>query len=399
LIHRPAVGSTLGTKSSPSVISLAESSKHIIQIVQLLEERSMSFSFCLNKNEMLTLCGLSLLYQGLDLKQDGKLMQDSQRLVVVVIKYLQKSNAPGAADFKRLAASMVKLDEPKVVKARTSESNVLAPTSSKSTLSPSIPMKPLKPQLYRHGSATVSESDLLSQQAKLRRATMPNITPQRQDTHHHGRNSIESARSESPTSKREYRGSAPQLPTLLKPRSNTSTKPPNLDYLSLSNTPVASQPTSPLQSRNQQAQSSHTPAYPTSAYAGPKAATATPTEWEVLLGSFDDRHLYDAIYGGGPGAAPALSFTDTSSSQYGGWSPESFDMTSLNMGDFTSGIAPPQSVLSFSEDSLSSGGEETSASELSLPGPGQLDYRHSLSFGNTSSEQYLLDGLDATFGL
>lgn len=361
----------------------------------------MSFSFCLNKNEMLTLCGLSLLYQGLDLKQEGKLMQDSQRLIAVVIKYLQKANAPGASDFKRLAASMIKLDDgqPKVVKTRTSDNNMLAPTSSKSTPSPSVPRKQLKPQLYRHGSATMSESDLLSQQEKLRRATMPNIALQRQDSHHHGRTSMDSARSESPMSKREYRGSAPQLPTMLKPRSNTSSKPPNLDYLSLSNTPIASQPTSPAQSRNQQAQNSHTPAYPTSAYVGPKAATATPTEWEVLLGSFDDRHLYDAIYGGGPGPAPALSLTDTSSSQYGGWSPESWDMTSLNMGDFTSGIAPPQSVLSFSEDSLSSGGEEMSASELSLPGPGQLDYRHSLLSGNTSTEQYLLDGLDATFGL
>lgn len=325
-------------------------------------------------------------------------MQDSQRLVSVVIKYLQKASAPGASDFKRLAASMINLDnQPKVVKARTSDSNMLAPTSSKSTTSPPVPKKQLKPQLYRHGSATMSESDLLSQQEKLRRATMPNLAPQRQESHHHGRTSVDSTRSESPMSKREYRGSAPQLPTMLKPRANTGVKPPNLDYLSLSNTPIPSQPQSPVQSRNQQAQNSHTPAYPTSAYAGPKAATATPTEWEVLLGSFDERHLYDAIYGGGPGPAPALSLTDTSSSQYGGWSPESWDMASLNMSDFTSGIAPPQSVLSFSEDSLSSG-EEMSASELSLPGPGQLDYRHTL-FGTTSNDQYILDGLDATFGL
>lgn len=360
----------------------------------------MSFSFCLNKNEMLTLCGLSLLYQGLDLKQEGKLMQDSQRLVSVVIKYLQRANAPGASDFKRLAASMIKLDsqssQPKVAK-KTSDNNMLAPTSSKSTPSPSVPRKQLKPQLYRHGSATMSESDLLSQQEKLRRATMPNLALQRQDTHHHGRTSMDTTRSESPMSKREYRGSAPQLPTMLKPRSNTSAKPPNLDYLSLSNTPIPSQPQSPVQSRNQQAQNSHTPSYPTSAYAAPKTTTATPTEWEVLLGNLDDRHLYDAIYGGGPGPAPALSLTDTSSSQYGGWSPESWDMTSLNMSDFTSGIAPPQSVLSFSEESLSSG-EEMSASELGLPAPGQLDYRHGL-LSTTSNEQFLLDGLDATFGL
>ena len=361
----------------------------------------MSFSFCLNKIEMLTLCGLSLLYQGLDLKQEGKLMQDSQRLVAVVIKYLQKSNAPGASDFKKLAASMIKLDDahPKAVKGRTSDGKMLAPTSSKSTPSPSVPRKQLKPQLYRHGCAAMSEGDLLSQQEKLRRATMPNIALQLQDNHHRGRSSLESVRSDSPMSRREYRSSVPQLPTMLKPRSNTSSKPPNLDYLSLTNSPAASQPQSPAQPRNQRAPKSHTPSYPISAYAGPKAATGTPTEWEVLLGSFDDRHLYDAIYGGGPGPAPTLSLTDTSSSQYGGWSPESWDMTSLSTGDFTTATAPPQSVLSFSEDSLSSGGEEISASELSLPGPGHLDYRQSVLSGTTSNEQYLLDGLDATFGL
>ena len=328
-------------------------------------------------------------------------MQESQRLVSVVIKYLQKANAPGASDFKRLAASMINLEtQPKVTKNRTSDNNMLAPTRAKTTPSPSVPRKQLKPQLYRQPSATMSESDLLSQQEKLRRATMPNFALQRQDSHHHSRTSMDSARSQSPMSKREYRGSAPQLPTMLKPRPNSSVKPPNLDYLSLSNTPntpVPSQPQSPAQSRNQQAANSHTPSYPTSAYAGSKAATATPTEWEVLLGSFDDRHLYDAIYGGGPGPAPALSLTDTTSSQYGGWSPESWDMTSLSMGDFTSGIAPPQSVLSFSEESLSSG-EEMSASELGLSGS-QLDYRHNLLSGTTPNEQYLLDGLDANFGL
>ena len=56
----------------------------------------MSFSFCINRNEVLTLCGLSLLYQGLDLKQEGKLMKDGQRLVCTVVKCLDKAKAPGA---------------------------------------------------------------------------------------------------------------------------------------------------------------------------------------------------------------------------------------------------------------------------------------------------------------
>jgi hypothetical protein len=252
----------------------------------------------LNKNEMLTLCGLSLLYQVLDLKQEGRLMQESQRQVAIVIKYLQKANAPGASDFKRLAASMINLDtSPKVTKSKPSPNKIsmLAPTAKKATPPLSVPRAQPKPQLYRHTSATMSESDLLSQQEKLRRATMPNIALQHQDKLFQGRTSLDSTRPELPMSKREYRGSAPQLPTM-KPRSDSNNlKPPNLDYLSLNNTPVPSQPPSPIQSRNQQAANSHATAYPTSAYAPPKTTTTTPTEWEVLLGSYDDRHLYDAI--------------------------------------------------------------------------------------------------------
>ena len=406
LIHRPAVGSSLGNKSSPSVISLADSSKHIIQIVQLLEERSMSFSFCLNKNEMLTLCGLSLLYQGLDLKQEGKLMQDGQRLVSTVIKYLEKVKAPGASDFRRLAASMINIEpQAKISATRTPENSMPAPKSSKSTPASAVGRKQLQPQLYRHQSATMSENDLLMQQEKLRRATLPNLAMHRHDNHQpHGRTSVDSTRSDSPMSKREYRGSAPQLPTILKPRPSQTTKLPipNLDYLSLSNTPIQSQPQTPAQTRTQQptqaTPTSQAPNFSNTSYSNTntKTSTATPTEWEVLLGSLDggQTNLYDAIYGG-----PALSLTDTTSSNYDSWSPDSgWDMTSLTMNDFTNAPGAARSVLSFSEESLSSG-EDLSASELGLAGMPH-DFRHSmLTNGNANGDGYFLDGLDGTFGL
>ncbi|TVY82332.1 Transcriptional activator protein acu-15 [Lachnellula suecica] len=399
LIHRPAVGSSLGNKSSSSVISLADSSKHIIQIVQLLEERSMSFSFCVNKNEMLTLCGLSLLYQGLDLKQEGKLMQDGHRRIAVVIKLLEKANAPGAADFKRLAGPMINLEpKPKPAGART-PSSMAAPKSTKSTPSPSVPKQQLRPQIYRNTSATMSETDLLSQQEKLRRATLPNIAMNRSDLYSpHGRKSTDMTRSESPMSRREYRGSAPQLPAMVNSRLAKNERPPNLDYLSLNNTPIPSQPQSPVQSRSQHPQMPHNAGYPTN-YSNPnsssnsntKTSTATPSEWEVLLGSLDggQANLYDAIYGG-----PALSLADTTPSNYGGWSPDSaWDMTSLTMNDFANGTTAARSVLSFSEESLSSS-EDLSASEFSMGGR-QQDFRHTAML---PGENYMLDQLDG-FGL
>lgn len=358
----------------------------------------MSFSFCLNKNEMLTLCGLSILYQRLDLKQEGKLMQDGQRLVVSVIHFLEKARAPGTADFKKLAASMINLDPQSrsSVSPERSPNSMAAPTSVKSTPSPPMARQQLRPQIYRHGSASMSETDLLSQQEKLRRATVPNIM-QRQDYNPHGRTSTDSTRSESPMSKRDFRSPAQQLPTMLKPRPVKNEKPPNLDYLSLSNTPVPSQPQSPVQNRNQQQQpmqNNHPPMYQNNPYSTTKTSGVSPSEWEVLLGSLDggQTNLYDAIYGG-----PALSLTDNASSNYGDWSPESqWDMTSFTMNDFGSAPGAARSVLSFSEESLSSG-EDLSASDLGLGGR-PLDYRQALLPGS-GSDGYLLEGLDATFGL
>lgn len=362
----------------------------------------MSFSFCVNKNEMLTLCGLSLLYQGLDLKQEGKLMQDGQRLVAVVIGYLEKADAPGASDFKKLAASLVNLESrSKTVPAR-SPSIMPAPKSTKSTPSPSVSKQTLRPQMYRHGSASTSETDLLSQQDKLRRATLPNIGMNRPDRYyHHDRASTDLDLSERPMPKREYRGSGPQLPSVLK-RTVKNDKPPNLDYLSLNNTPVSSQPQSPVQSRAQNPpHMSHNPIFSNS-YSSPalntntKTSTPTPTEWEVLLGSLDggQSNLYDAIYGG-----PALSLTDTTTSNYGDWSPDSgWDMTSMTMNDFSGAPGPARSVLSLSEESLSSG-EDLSTSDLGM-GSTQQDFRHTLMPGSVSSrDSYLLENLEGTFGL
>ena len=219
---------------------------------------------------------------------------------------------------------------------------------------------------------------------------MPNLSAQRPDA---------TSRARTPTANREYMISAPHLPINPTPRSEKTAKPSNLDYLSLSNTPVTSQPPSPAQARSQQAMAAgHTPIFLAGGYSNMKTPGVTLTEWEALLGSLDggQTNLYDAIYGG-----PALSLTDTTSSNYGDWSPQSpWDMTSLTMTDFTTHQA--RSLLSFSDESLSSG-EEPSASE---PGSGgRQDYRHSRLPGSasasasTSADGYFLEGLDATFRL
>lgn len=98
----------------------------------------MSFSFCLNKNELLLLAGLGLLFQGLDLDRRGKLIQDSQRLLCSAIEILERNAAMGAAEFKKIACAMISIDRfPKGVRGsddtaarRKSDGNMAAPKAS-----------------------------------------------------------------------------------------------------------------------------------------------------------------------------------------------------------------------------------------------------------------------------
>lgn len=70
----------------------------------------MSFSFCLNKNELLLLSGFGLLFQGLDLNRKGKLMRDSQRLVCSIMAILERNAAFGSTEFKRVACAMINVE-------------------------------------------------------------------------------------------------------------------------------------------------------------------------------------------------------------------------------------------------------------------------------------------------
>jgi len=334
---------------------------------------------------MLTLCGLSLLYQGLDLKQEGKLMQDGQRLVNLVVGYLEKAKAPGALDFKRLTASMLNLEFP-------DRTEVSLSRSTKTTPSPPTARKQLQPQLYRHNS--ISESDLLSQQEKLRRATLSNLAAQsHQEGYHYGRSSLDTMASRPTVPRRDYRNSTSQIPTMVKQQTAKKVNPPNLDYLSLNSTPTPSQVQSSPQTRHHP--SVHSTGYSASTYSNNKTSTGTASEWEVLIGSLDDRHLYDAIYGGGP--PQALSLNDTVNTNLAEWSTDSWDYTSLGAENFTNAAPPPTSVLSFSDESLSSG-DDLSASDLGLA---SLDHKPALVAVNicNDSYDYLLEGLDRSHSI
>ncbi|EAQ92493.1 hypothetical protein CHGG_00728 [Chaetomium globosum CBS 148.51] len=393
LIYRPAVASSLGPKAASAHIAISESSKRIIQIIQLLEERSMSFSFCLNKADTLVLCGMVLLYQTLDLKQDSKMLQDNERLVNDVIKAADKAKAPGCYDLKRIAAMLVAVDEPEPQSLPTPprqspDACLAAPPTQRATTNAG---HKTHTAFGRHLAASMSETDLLLQQEKLRRMTMPHPHHRAEQLAPRSRGSFDSPRPTAPLSQRDHRLSLSQAhvaqAAMLRLSTSPNPKHHTMDYLHLDS--HSQPPSSPAQTRGGPHLSTiqtHQAQLYSQLQKGSDVSTA---EWEALLGSIEggQHNLYDAIYGG-----PGLSLTETPTSATTNhttttWSPDSWDLSQFNLSEFGPGAdAGAGSSHSLSEDSLSSSDDLVSVESA-------MDYRGGM-MPVTTADGFVLDGLD-----
>lgn len=380
LIHRPVMGSGLGAaKAAASLMALADSSKRMIQVTDLLQERNLSFSFCLNRGDMLALCAMTLLYRVVDLKPSSKLLRDDERLVNGVIKTLDATRAAGSIDLRKIASMLISVEgspHPSASPSGQRKSSASSPSSSKSTSSHSR---------KKSSASPASDSQSPRSKERTRRMTMPEVLPSEQlfdDSQ--GRHSFDSVASD-PTLTVTDPMMLPQmanshmLPTMISAR-------PNLDYLSLGNTPSGSRPATPGRSRQQSVPTvvSQTGNVLSNAMAA-KMAGVSPSEWEALLGSMDGgmNNVYHTIYGGSTlTSEPSMSVKNE-------WSPNSWDLRSFNIGELGGNGEGPQSVLSLSDESLSSG-EEVAPSELGLS-VGSVDYgRETFSFPADNLDGFLL---------
>ncbi|KAL6715565.1 DNA-binding transcription factor cat8 [Lecanora helva] len=238
LVHRPVVGSSLGNKASSSIVALAQSSKHILQIIQLLEERRMSFSLCVNKNEMLLLAGFGLLFQGLNLDRKSKLVQDSQRLLCSIIEILERREADCAAEFKKVTCAMISIERFSK-SARTPNDSVSQRQPDGDMDTPTSISRPgRKLQAIASRFPTETNLPVIKQESgNGRRSTAPSLLPK--DVPYYARsnsqNSMSSAMSEPLATQYSKRMSISHSP-----HQNEFLKPPNLDYLSFSNDHSAS---------------------------------------------------------------------------------------------------------------------------------------------------------------
>lgn len=307
----------------------------------------MSFSFCLNKNELLLLAGFGLLFQGLDLDCRGKLIQDSQRLLCSVAEILERNAATGAAEFKRITCAIISseriqkgprgLDD--TAGRRKSEKSMAAPKESTKSA------RKLQNIASRFSTGNVPVMKIESSSG--RRSTAPSLPTGQLSCY------------DSSTSQNSVSSVSDSMPPHLCSRRTTtsqsaqqtlSTGPPNLDYLSF-NDPTPS-PNNMSPSSSQQ-------------YTTPDLA---PPQMQPTLDSlFPSEDIFSSYVSPPPSADL-------------GWCS---DIWSLHSGV---GNQPDalQGRISFSEEDLTSG-EELSSCDMGA------DFRGLAMPG--------LDGLDGDFGL
>lgn len=336
----------------------------------------MSFSFCLNKADVLVLCAVTLLYESMDLKNESKLLKEVQRLVNAALKILGQIQAPGTYQLERVASTLITVDEVHSPCPAQGTPESMPPPSPRDA-APALPAGRYNVGL--HANASASETDLASKQEKVRRMTVPCITPARPELDRSlSRASYDSSIHEPSLLRKGQRLSISPNPSMMRV-SSTGVNNPNLDYLPLSNQSAISQlrssgqvrtPSSQPHIRSQQR--SPPPLYPTpqpELKCGSGGGVSL-SEWEALLGAMDggSASVYDAIYGGGQG----LSMTETPSAtatttSYTGWSPDTWDLTTFNLADIGDvhyhSVAPP-SVHSLSEESASTSDDLSHGSDL-----------------------------------
>jgi hypothetical protein len=341
--------SKLGDRAASATVAVGGSSKHIIQILQLLEERRLSFSFCLNKAELVAISGFGLLFQGLDLDRNGALMKDIQRLLRALVELLDRSLAPASIEFRRIINSLAMTGTPPMgrtpmLSRHNSESNLSSVEDSIRTT-----QRHMKAIASRFTSAAQAKFKQDAVSNDHRRATLPAVGlghfPNQSEC------SISSIRSEPSHQPRSEHALSPHIPrssvtptkqlqkrtSAYLPRSST-----NLDYLSFGEDCL-----------------SVTAAYPYATNTNGKL-DQTPTDWERLLGSLDNgqANICNTIYGG-PALDALADVPPLSAANQLAWSPEMWDL-STNEGLVVPGSGvpqAPQSVLSFSDESLTSGEE------------------------------------------
>ncbi|EXJ83158.1 hypothetical protein A1O1_06777 [Capronia coronata CBS 617.96] len=329
LIHRPLLCHGSGSAASAANIVLAAAGKHILQIVDLLLERRMNYTFPLNKADLLLISGISILWQTINLDDDSKLVKDNQKSLTLSMNMLNNELPAAATEFQNVAAYFVTLEgrpasSPKPLGFENSKqrpnSSMPAPSDTKS--------KSTRRQLQALASRWSTFGTKAKSDEAVRLASGPQNDPSSLSPAHRAASivSLSSTRS------------APIVPMNAASSNQLSASRTmdaaaiNLDFLPLGDefgdSQTRTSSSTMLPPRKQQ-------------ISGP---VITDARWDQLLTNFDNNpSLYaDVAAGGHPLYQPTSNE----------WTPDAWHLSGL---DLTAKAPVPQSLLSFSEESLTSG--------------------------------------------
>jgi hypothetical protein len=343
LIYRPVVcaSAIIGDMAASARVTLANSSKSIVQILELLDERGLAFSICLNKGELLILSGFGLLFQNQELDQGGALIRENQRLIHTIAGLLDQTPSAASVEFRRMSNALASPGSSHqrrspVLSRHNSDGNIINAQEGMSSA-----QKHIRAIMNRFTSPSkLSKED--------RRATLPTIAfnhnfSQSQNSLNSVRSEPHTARSEptlSPNMDTKRSSLSPPKFSRSRPHSSTSRPLTNLDYLPLGQTDSTNNLTFPYNVSGKQ--------------------ESTATDWERLLGSLDNgqTNIYDGIYGGPPvDALLDVSPLPPAADPNMVWSPDMWSIGPEDLGMQRRSGEAPRSVLSFSDESLTSGEE------------------------------------------
>lgn len=296
----------------------------------------MSFTISLNKGDLLLLSGFGLLYQGMNLNAESKLMRDNLKLVRSTVELLDKTGVAAASPFKKLACGILQLEpflKPAVQRKSSSENN-------------------------RANSQTPRKSPKGQLQAIASRFSFNGPRPPKAEATSHRRSTMHTIPvcanmalySRGQTGSRASLVSIASEPVVEAKRSPQATshaplyqQTPNLDYL-----PLGSESPAP----NQPNPSSKPP------------INATVTDWEFLsyLDSFDNASA-PSLSGNLPRYVSPDALSYSTPPLPADWSPEAWALPEILSGQ----SGHPGSVFSLSDESLTSG-EDISSNDFNTTG-------------------------------
>jgi hypothetical protein len=312
---------------------MSDSAKHIIQILELLDERRLCLSLSINRKELMFFSGLGLLWQMLDVKRDSKLAKETQKMIGTAMGQLQTEYTLAAAEFDALASTLVTLDDSRRPSSAKASNEMVAPTH-KPHKSPKKHFQALKSRL----TGAAREQPKQDSPQSSRRNTISGATPPL---------AAQSLRSPSWSS--------------LPPTQHDHFAPPYLTDKDHSPLDLASAP--PMNYEHHRSMSCSTPS-------DPATGAITMADWEYVLSDMDRGYsnIFTGIYGGkecGEDSGPFASITAECSrkpmegplaipppSELQNLSPESWSASS---GEYAPAQEhTTQSVLSYSGESMGS---------------------------------------------